>query len=322
MRKRYPLDQSPLYRLNRRKGLAELLMMPLEAVERLANSNPPRYRCFERVVNQGHGPPKKRLIEWPYADLQSVQRRIARLLDRIEPPGYIHSGFRGRSYVTNAQEHEVAVRVAKIDIRKFFPTASAQRVYDCFRFTFECSSDVSAVLMKLTTKDGHLPTGGSASSIVSFFAYKHMFDEISELARARGLAMSCCVDDMTFSGDSATGRFLNDVRAIIVRHGLRIHKRRTFEPMQPKVVTGVVLTSQGRRLPNRRRKKLHENYQALNEETELEAKVKLAEQLLGRATEAAQVEPLFRVAIPWAATALGSAKRELRSATRAARREG
>src|SRR5260370_28614034 len=103
MRRRYPLDQSPLYLLQRRQRLAELLKLPLPVVEVLANSSPPRYRCFERTSVQADGSKKRRLIEWPYRELQRVQRRIAQLLDRIEPPCYMHSAFRGPSYVTNAR---------------------------------------------------------------------------------------------------------------------------------------------------------------------------------------------------------------------------
>lgn len=308
MRKRYPLNQSPLFLLQRREKLAELLKLPLGAVEGLANSNPPRYRCFERSSLQPDGSKKKRHIEWPYRELQRVQRRIAQLLDRIEPPEYLHSAFRGRSYVTNALQHQLDERLAKIDIRAFFPKSSGQRVFDCFRYAFGCSPDVAAVLTKLTTKDGHLPTGGSTSCILSFYAYQRMFDEIHALAKGRGIVMTCCVDDMTFTGEGATPGFLNEVRLIVGGYQLKTHKRRYFEAWQAKVVTGVVLTPRGVRLPNRRRRKLHETYLAMNDEADPVEKVSLGEELLGRATEAAQVEAKFRATVPWAARALNEAK--------------
>ena len=182
MKKRYPLNQSPLYRLRRRKDLADLLRLSLPQLESLANATAPQYRCFGKVVGK-----KTRWIEWPRKPLQRAQKRLSRLLDRIEAPDYIHSGFRGRSYVTNAQQHKCVGNVAKIDIRSFFPQASSRWVRHCFADAFECSQDVAAILTKLFTIHGHLTTGGNSSTIVSFFAYKPMFDTIQILAKTRGV---------------------------------------------------------------------------------------------------------------------------------------
>jgi RNA-directed DNA polymerase len=292
MRTRYALDQSPLYKLQRRQGLAELLFLPLNGIEELANADPPPYKFFS--LPGKNNKKKARHIEWPNRGLQRVQRRLVQLLDRIAPPGYIHSGFRGRSYITNAREHKFNVRLAKIDIRKFFPSSSAKHVVRCFSKTFHCSSDVSTILTKLMTIMGHLPTGGSSSSILSFYAYKPMFDEINELAASRGLVMSCCVDDMTFSGEKATRGFLNEVRMIVSRYGLKTHKYHCFERSQAKVVTGVALTPNGIKLPNARRKKLHETFSDFDRETNPDLKATLGEKLLGRVTEAAQVEDRFK----------------------------
>jgi hypothetical protein len=140
-----------------------------------------------------------------------------------------------------------------------------------------------------------------------------MFDEIQTLAVSCGLVMTCCFDDMTFSGEAATSGFLNQVRMIVSRYGLKTHKRHCFDPMQPKVVTGIALTPQGVRLPNRRRKKLHEAFLAFEREPNPCQKVKRAEEFLGRAVEAAQVEERFRSIIPPATERLDEAKRALKS---------
>lgn len=312
MRPRYPLNQSPLYRLHRRKGLAELLGLSHVDLESLANANAAEYKCFERLIPREGKEPKRRWIEWPKWRLQRVQRRLARLLDRIEPPEYIHSGFRGRSYLSNARSHSFHVRLTKIDICTFFPSSSAMHVRRCFEETFQSSPDVAAILTKLTTIRGHLPTGSSTSSIISFYAYKPMFDEIHALAVSRGLTMSCCVDDMTFSGEAATSSHLNEVRFIVQRYGLKTHKRHCFEPQQTKVVTGVALTPQGVPLPNIRRRKIHKAFNSFDEETDPHRKVKRGEELLGRVTEAAQIEAQFKPLVPPVAQKLNDSKKVLR----------
>lgn len=312
MRPRYPLNQSPLYCLRSRRKLAELLGVQLEEVEELANASPPAYTTYPKKFER-NGKEKTRWIERPKPLLRTVQRRLSRLLDRIEPPEYLHSGYRKRSYLTNARQHPCNVRIAKIDVKKFFPNASGSYVHRCFKDTFHCSPDVAVMLTKLVTFEGHIPTGGNSSTMVSFWAYKPMFDEINALAASCGLRMSCCVDDMTFSGPAATAGFLEKVRRIIVRFGLRGHKRHCFEATVPKVVTGVALTTKGYRLPNARRKRLHECFGAFNAESDRKEKVRLGTKLLGCATEAAQVEPELGALVPVAARLLGEAKLAARS---------
>ncbi len=311
MMTRYPLDQSPFYRLHSRKSLALLLHVTLSDLNTMAGEQNSLYECYPKIIEKD-GKKKERFIERPKPHLRKVQKRLVQLLNRIQPPSYLHSAFRGRSYITNASVHSINSRIVKIDIRKFFPSAYAGYVYRSFSDIFECSPDVAATIARLTTAFGHLPTGGNSSSMISFFAFKKMFDEINALAIARGLVMSCCVDDMTFSGVGATSHFLNEVRTIVQRYGLRVHKRHCFELAQTKIVTGVALTPKGHRLPNARRKKLHDAYRLFRQECKLHEKVKLGEKLLGRATEAAQVEEQFKPLISKSAQALKEVKLALK----------
>ena len=282
--------------------------MTIQELEKLVKAPNSLYNRFEKTIEK-NGKIKKRFIEHPKLNLRRVQQRLVNLLNRIQPPDYLHSGFRGRSYVSNALRHDCNSRVAKIDIKQFFPSAYAGYVYRCFEDTFRCSPDVAAVITKLATAFNHLPTGGNSSTMISFFAFKPMFDEVFLLSQSRGLTMSCCVDDMTFSGTDATEGFLNEVHLIIERYGLKTHKRHCFEAGQPKIVTGVVLTPKGVRLPNSRRKKLHEVITAFENEINPQQKIKLGQQMLGRATEAAQVEKKFEVLVPIAAEKLNNAKK-------------
>jgi hypothetical protein len=308
MKPRYPLNQSPLYMLHSRRKLAELLNLTLQDLNKTAAEQDAHYNRFPRVIKKD-GIQKTRYIEHPKLKLRFIQKRFVQLLDRIQPPDYLHSGFRGRSYISNARVHSCHARTAKIDIKSFFPSAYAGYVYRSFADVFRCTPDVAATITKLTTAFGHIPTGGNSSTIISFFAFKPMFDEIFELAQSRGLTMSCCVDDMTFSGDAATNGFLNEVQKIASRYGLKTHKRHCCEPGQSKIITGVALTPQGIRLPNKRREKLHNSFKLFDEEVNPFEKVKLGTQMLGRATEAAQVEEKFIHLIPLAAKKLNEARR-------------
>lgn len=302
--KSYPLDQSPFYRLASRKKLAAFLGLPLKVIESIANNHDANYSCYPKETKPG----KTRFIERPKPDLRPIQKKITKLLGRISYPSYLYSAYKGRSYVLNAAQHPFDEPTGKIDIKKFFPSASSLAVHKIFLDQFQCSPDVSAVLSKLVTFKGHIPTGGNSSTMISFWAYKPMFDEIDSMAKAKGIKMTCIVDDMTFSGKLLTGGFLNDVANVVHRYGLKTHKRHVFKAGKAKIVTGVAITPGGSRLPNTRRLKLHESFSETISETDPQMRLKSARRTLGRASEAEQVEPRFRASVTFARVLLNDAK--------------
>jgi RNA-directed DNA polymerase len=234
-----------------------------------------------------------RLIEEPKALLKQVHIRMAKLLSQIETPSYLHSGVRQRSYITNASEHAAEDRAIKLDVRKFFPSARAAAVFAFFHETMEYPKDVASRMTKLLTIDGHLPTGGNASCILSFWAYKPMFDEIAALAQAKECAFTLYVDDMTISGRFATRSMQQLARQIVGSHRLKAHKNKTFAERQPRVVTGVAITVRGREVPNRRAKAIDEATAAVASATSDHERLALMPSLIGRVSEANEVDPVW-----------------------------
>ena len=312
MKNRYPIDQSPLFRLKTRVKLAALLGLTADELQRFCAEQEAQYDRFKKDIIK-NGKTKTRYIERPKPPLRRIQKRISELLNRITPPPYLHSGVSGRSYISNASQHDTGTMTpcAKIDIRDFFRSAYAGYIFRSFVDVFECSDDVSACLMCLTSTEHHIPTGGNSSTIISFYAFKPMFDEIYDLASTRGLMMTCCVDDMSFTGTAATSGFLNEVRLIVEKYRLKTHKRRCFKAGQPRIVTGVALASNGMRIPNLRRRKLHEVAAKFAAAKDPEQKFKFGQELLGRVTEAAQIEDRFAPLVERAAEDLSTAKRAL-----------
>lgn len=237
-RKTYPLDQCPLYKMQgRRKLVQEVFNVELLLLERLAN-NVSNYRVFD--IQQGD---KTRQVEVPKPILERIHRRLFVLLERIEKPDYLQSGVKGRSYITNAQLHVGPVPLVKLDVKKFYPSVASARVFRFFHETLRCSPDVAGLLTKLTTYNGHVPTGGCVSQLLAFFAAKPMLDELDRLAAEHGLRFSCYVDDMTFSGAHATPAFLWAAKQVVHSHGFSYHKDRCYTAEQRKLVTGVMVDS-------------------------------------------------------------------------------
>jgi RNA-directed DNA polymerase len=157
-----------------------------------------------------------------------------------------------------------------------------------------CEADVAAVLTKLLTVDGHLPTGGNASPILSYFTYMDMFSEIENFAKQRDCVMTCLIDDMTFTGKGATRALIYDVRSIIARYRLWGHKTKIFKGGQPKVITGVAVTRMGCRVPNKRQVAIAEDLKSLATPQSDEERLIILRRVIGRMHEAAQLEPSWR----------------------------
>lgn len=235
-RKTYLLDQCPLYRMqSRRKMAQEIFNTELTLLERLAN-RASNYRVFG--IQQGE---KTRQVEVPKPILERIHRRLFALFERIEKPDYLQSGVKGRSYITNARLHVGPVPLVKIDVKKFYPSVDSAKVYRLFHESLHCSPDVAGLLTRLTTYDGHVPTGSCVSQLLAFFATKPMFDELNDLAANHELRFSCYVDDMTFSGACATPAFLWAAKQIVHSHGFRYHKYHCYTAEQGKLVTGVLV---------------------------------------------------------------------------------
>lgn len=248
-RQKYPINQSQLYQLRSKKKMAEMLQFDFGCLDQiLADSN---YHVFLNA--------KGRWIQHPLSELRSIHDRLQRLLKRIRLPDYVHSQ-KNRSYVTNAVAHSGTVPFVKTDISKFYPSTSFSAVFHLFRHIFRCSEDVAWHLARLCCYQGkHLPTGSPISGIVAFLAHQPMFDQIAQIAVERSCVFTVFVDDLGISGLKASKSLLYQIRGIIRSHGLNTkdEKSKVYGSGRPKKITGVVITSDGPRVPNCRLLKIH-----------------------------------------------------------------
>lgn len=285
--KRVSLRGSALFKLTSPVRLANILCIPSERLNHLLNRGDANY-CVRTDRKTG------RLIEEPKALLKPVHARVAGLLAQIETPDYLHSGVKKRSYVTNAGEHACDGGAVKLDVKKFFPSVRAQAVCHFFVDVMEYPMDVASRMTKLLTIGGHLPTGGNASCILSFWAYKPMFDEIDALARVKGCTFSLYVDDMTITGQFATRAMQQEARKIVGSYRLRAHKNKVFAARQPRIITGVAVTTRGLELPNRRARAIAEGLRDVSATQTDAERLLLMPTLIGRVSEAAEVDPSWR----------------------------
>lgn len=279
-RERYPLSQSPLFKMRGKGQFATIVGVDWDGVAPLLGEH-----CY-RVWHNAKG----REIQQPIGKLEAVHKRIGDLLARIDLPDYLFSQ-KGRSYADNARQHVGDVQLLKTDIHRFYPSTSWMMVYRMFTVDFACAEDIAQRLTDLCCyRQEHLPTGSPVSGRIAFFAARHMFDAIADAAAREQCRMTAYVDDVTVSGERATKTLLGEIRQIVHRHGLKTKQKKsqTYAATTPKPVTGAVIVGDELRLPNERHRKIWLTRRELAAAPAVE-KARLQKALRGRLQEAKQI---------------------------------
>lgn len=278
-------QDSPFYKLKTKKKLANLLHISVKELKYLADSKD-LYFDFLKKKNSGDF----RVISAPREDLKKVQKRIADLLQRIEPPDYLFAPVIGRSYVDNAAYHKGAKSIWQLDIENFFPNCTANKVIWFFQKQMECSPDVAALLRGIVTRNGSLPQGSPCSPILAFLCYVDMWEAIERLVSEYSCRHSVYFDNLTMSGEKVPGNLIWDIKRALRRHG---HKHNTEKEqsrfMQPSEITGVILFGHDLLVPNRQHKKLYEVRKMFKENRSPSQLKKLKAELTGRESQFSQI---------------------------------
>lgn len=251
----YPINQSPLYKLQSKKKLAEMLGMTAKALQALSVSRD-NYNVFEANERPRISHPlfakKPRTVQELKGELVVVHRALHRHLKRISVPTYLHSAVKKHSYATNAKAHIGCKTMYHIDIKKFYESIKWKTVFRFFKNDLLCSPDVATLLTNLCCYNDKLPTGSCLSPIISFLANKPMFERLNQYAIANGLTMTVYIDDVVFSGDIFKKSYAFDIKGIISSYGYRCHKEQFRREHDCKIVTGLVITDSGLSIPNKR----------------------------------------------------------------------
>jgi hypothetical protein len=237
---KYPLNQSPLYKINSHQKLAKILGIEIATLRNISKIERVNYYFSEIPSSKPDKPPRK--LEVPLPQLKRIHSRINNLLSRITPPDYLNSGIKGRSNVANARAHIGEKALIKIDIKDFYVSTTIEMVERCFIDTFQCVNDVAKTLAGLCCVNGHLPTGSPISQSVSFYVNLPIFNHLQIYSKYRAIEFSVYVDDLTFSGKQIPKHFLDYVTSYIKKtRGYKCHKIRKYNAKTPKPVTGAII---------------------------------------------------------------------------------
>jgi len=293
MIKSYPIEKSPLYRLRNKKKLASLLNLQEDFFKSVQFASVLDYKQFEIEKNT-----KRRLIQSPGGKLKIIQKRILKLLSRIETPNWLMSGKKGHSYIDNAIVHSKNSYVYTIDIKNFYPSCKEQYIHKMFRSTFQMSPDIAAIMTRIVSHNGVLPTGAPTSPLISFWTYHKNFERLAALLSDQyGIIFSLYIDDMTLSGNKPIPKqVLAYIEIELKKVELRVKRAKTkyYKNKDFKVITGVAINPQGDiKVPNRRRLAVIKQF--TNMKTSAAVQVGDKVKILGRIRSARQIESnIFR----------------------------
>lgn len=254
--KKYPYHQSPFYKCTTKRRLSETLKTDISRIKKMIQK-------IENTKAYYHFPEKGgRDITSPNAQLKKIQKRINNLLSRIEIPGWVHGGVKGKSVQTNASVHKNSKVFLKLDLKNFFDNCLRERIYQYFHSKLKMSKDTAKIMTDLTTYKNKLATGSPTSTYLSFLAYENMFTQINKLIASKNMLMTLYIDDITISGygriknlSTLTSRIDN----ILKKYGHRLNNAKTYYGTADNypVITGVVIDPSGKlKVPNKQRYKI------------------------------------------------------------------
>lgn len=176
------------------------------------------------------------MIERPKPRLKTIQRRLLHeILDWIPAQEAAHGFVAGRSVISHASRHSGRFVVIRFDLRDFFASIKAARVYGVFR-TAGYPEAVAHTLTGLTTNvvsasfwhalprpadpaqlsahhrlarqlaTPHLPQGAPTSPALANLAASRLDRRLTGLAARLDATYSRYADDLTFSGPARLAR--------------------------------------------------------------------------------------------------------------------
>jgi RNA-directed DNA polymerase len=209
-----------------------------------------RHARDERLRHYRYAWLPHRLIEAPKPRLREIQRQILhRVLAAIPVHDRVHGFVAGRGVHTFAGSHTGRAVLVSLDLRAFFSTVTASRVYGVFRVA-GYPEPVAHALTALTTtrtpahvlrqapdatraallRRPHLPQGAPTSPALANLCAYRLDVRLAGLAERFGVHYSRYADDLAFSGTLGAGEVHNLIAYVcraVTEEGFRTHPDKT-----------------------------------------------------------------------------------------------
>jgi retron-type reverse transcriptase len=227
--------------------LAFLLRIPSSAIQGYsARSWTVGYKCFTIPKK----PTGHRKLHAPVRELKYIQAWILRnVLSHLQSSRWSTAFEPGNKISENASRHVGQTYVVNVDIKDFFPSITANKVFQIFS-SVGYSTEISWVLTNLVTFQGKLPQGSPASPKIANLVCHRLDARIAGYCQLKNLAYTRYADDITISTSNrahikGTIRFLGYVTGA-EGFELRTEKTAVFGRTSAKKITGLVVSDEVR----------------------------------------------------------------------------
>ena len=203
---------------------------------------------------------KIRIINAPSIKLKCRQKWILRnILSNTVIPSYVHGFVKGKSIKTNAESHIGQKEILCLDLKDFFPSITFGSVINVF-IDLGYSRTVATRLAQICTYRKVLPQGGVTSPMIANIVALKMDYKLYKYALENDCIYTRYADDLTFSWNKThiEKELYPTIQQIICDNGFNINEKKTHIMKTPyrKLVTGLIVTDNGVRVPYKFKKEL------------------------------------------------------------------
>ncbi|CFR16502.1 MULTISPECIES: retron St85 family RNA-directed DNA polymerase [Yersinia] len=240
----YQLRNQGLPVMSTISDMAREVRLSVEMLKFLTYRTDYLYKTYE-IDKKGKGSPK-RIISQPSRKLKAIQGWVLRhILDHLSSSEFSKGFEKGQSILDNAVPHIGANFLLNIDLKDFFPSISASKVYRIFR-SLGYNKEISSVLTNLCTYKGKLPQGSPTSPKLANLICSRLDARIQGYAGRRGIIYTRYADDLTLSAQALKkiekAKFF--IKTIIPTEDLKVNNSKTLlcGPRRQKKVTGLIIS--------------------------------------------------------------------------------
>lgn len=186
--------------------------------------------------------PKKsgdfRTIYAPNLQLRTIQGKIKNELEKYyKPHSHAHGFISGKSILTNSKKHLEKKWLVNIDLKDFFPSITAKRIYGLFQSKpFSFNKQVASYLASILTYNNQLPQGAVTSPIISNMICLAIDKRLSSYCERHDITYTRYADDITFSSHNQSSlqkvyrrennNVSHEIKQIIRKNGFEVNENK------------------------------------------------------------------------------------------------
>lgn len=173
-------------------------------------------------------PGSERRIAEPLPSLKEIQRWILQnILNQMNASRFAKGYIRGIGTRHGARIHRGQPILVRIDIKDFFGSIRAKRIFWIFR-SRGFAPRLASLFTNICTLRGALPQGAPTSASLSNLAMLRADARIAGFALKRGLRYTRYADDLSLSGETLdVGELISFVEMVLRAEGLLVNESKT-----------------------------------------------------------------------------------------------